>query len=84
MRISYDAEVDALSIVFLDTTVTTTQVAEGVAIEYAQDGRVAGIEILDALRHFGSADVLRHIEIDNILPAPLPASSATASPASLA
>ncbi len=73
MKIIYDSEVDALSIVFLDTTVTTTQVAEGIAIEYAQDGRVAGIEILDASRHLGSADVLRHIEIDTLLPAPTPA-----------
>jgi uncharacterized protein YuzE len=72
MKITYDAEVDALSIVFIDTTVTTTQVAEGVAIEYAPDGRVAGIEILDALRHLGSADVLRHIEIDNLMPSTPP------------
>ncbi|MCL5997045.1 MAG: DUF2283 domain-containing protein [Chloroflexi bacterium] len=70
MKITYDSEVDALSIVFIDTTVTTKQVAEGVAIDYAEDGRVAGIEILDALRHFGSADVLRRIEIENMLPAP--------------
>ena len=73
MKISYDSEVDALSIVFIDTTVTTLQVAEGVAIDYAADGRVAGIEILDALRNFGSADVLRRIEIENLLPSPTPA-----------
>jgi uncharacterized protein YuzE len=47
MKISYDSEMDALSIVFIDTTVTTQQVAEGIAIDYAADGRVAGIEILD-------------------------------------
>jgi uncharacterized protein YuzE len=67
MKIIYDAEVDALSIVFIETTVTTTHVAEGVAIDYAEDGHVAGIEILDALRHFGGAEVLRRIEIENML-----------------
>ncbi len=31
MRISYDAEVDALSIMFREATVTSQKVAEGVA-----------------------------------------------------
>lgn len=48
MRISYDSEVDALYIRFLETTVTTHHVAEGIALDYAADGRIAGIEILDA------------------------------------
>ena len=67
MKIIYDSEVDALSITFIETTVTTEHVAEGVAIDYAADGRIAGIEILDALRRFGSNDVLRRIEIENIV-----------------
>ncbi len=67
MKIIYDSEVDALSITFIETTVTTEHVAEGVAIDYAADGRIAGIEILDALRRFGSNDVLRRIEIENVV-----------------
>ena len=46
MKISYDAEGDALSITFRDTTVTTKHLAEGIAADYDSDGRLAGIEIL--------------------------------------
>jgi hypothetical protein len=38
MRIMYDAEVDVLYIRFLETTVTTQHVAEGVAIDDAPEG----------------------------------------------
>jgi len=48
MTISYDSEVDALYIGFIETSVTTKHVAEGIAVDYAADGRIAGIEILDA------------------------------------
>ena len=34
MKISYDAEVDALSITFRETTVTTKHLAEGIAADY--------------------------------------------------
>ena len=33
MKIAYDAEVDALSIIFRETTVTTKHLAEGIAAE---------------------------------------------------
>ena len=48
MKITYDAEVDALYIQFLETTVTTEHLAEGIAADYDGEGRLAGIEILDA------------------------------------
>jgi YD repeat-containing protein len=54
MKITYDAEVDALYIQFLETTVTTEHLAEGIAADYDAKGRLAGIEILDALKRFGS------------------------------
>jgi hypothetical protein len=34
MKISYDPEVDALSITFRETTVTTKHLAEGIAADY--------------------------------------------------
>ncbi|HBW46884.1 TPA: hypothetical protein DEF17_02985, partial [bacterium] len=34
MRITYDSEVDALYIRFVETTVTTNHVAEGIAVDY--------------------------------------------------
>ena len=55
MKISYDPEVDALSIIFRDTTVTTKHLAEGIAAGYDSEGCLAGLEILDAQKRFGGA-----------------------------
>ena len=68
MKITYDAEVDALYIRFLETTVTTQHVAEGIAVDYAADGRVAGIEMLDAKARFGDQDVLQQVVLENLVP----------------
>jgi uncharacterized protein YuzE len=69
MKISYDQEVDTLSITFRDTTVTTKQLAEGIAAEYDTEGRLAGIEILDAVKRFGSQETLRQVVIEGMGPA---------------
>jgi uncharacterized protein YuzE len=66
MRITYDAEVDALYIRFLETTVTTQHVAEGIALDYTADGRIAGIEILDARKRFGDPEVFRRVILEDI------------------
>jgi uncharacterized protein YuzE len=52
MRITYDPKVDALYIRFVDerVEVTTHRLAEDVAVNYAPDGRIVGIEVLDASR----------------------------------
>ena len=63
MRITYDSEVDALYIRFIETTVTTDHVAEGVALDYAADGRIAGIEILDALSRLRNRGAFRREEL---------------------
>lgn len=74
MKITYDSEVDALYIRFLDVTVTTQHVAEGVAVDYAADGRLAGIEVLDASKRFGDAGVLQRVILEGIgLSSPAPA-----------
>jgi uncharacterized protein YuzE len=70
MRISYDSEVDALYIRFIETTVTTKHVAEGVAVDYTADGRIAGIEVLDARKRFGDDQVLRRVVLEDLVPAP--------------
>jgi len=69
MIISYDAEVDALSITFHETTVTTRHLGEGIAADYDADGQLAGIEILDAVKRFGGVDTLRQIVIEGVGPA---------------
>ncbi len=66
MRITYDPEVDAMSIVFRETEVTTKQVAEGIAIEYDREGRIAGIEVLDAVKRFGGPDTLQRITLEGL------------------
>ena len=66
MTISYDSEVDALYIRFIETTVTSEHVAEGIAVDYAADGRMAGIEILDARKRFGDAEVFRRVVLEDV------------------
>lgn len=66
MRITYDTEVDALYIRFIETTMTTQHVAEGIAVDYAADGRIAGIEILDARKRFGDQEVFRKVVLEDV------------------
>jgi uncharacterized protein YuzE len=58
MRIVYDRDVDAITITFRETTVTTEEVDEGVFFDYDKEGRLAGIEILDASKRLGGEDVV--------------------------
>jgi uncharacterized protein YuzE len=66
MKITYDPEVDTLYIQFLDTTVTTEHVAEGLAADCDAEGRLAGIEILDALKRFGGPQTLRQVTLEDV------------------
>ncbi len=69
MRITYDREVDALYIQFLEATVSTDHVAAGVAVDYAADGRIAGIEILDARHRFSDFSVFQQVVVEDMKPA---------------
>ena len=66
MRITYDSEVDVLYIRFIETTVTTKHLAEGIAADYDAEGRLAGIEILDAVKRFGTPEVFRQVVLEDI------------------
>jgi YD repeat-containing protein len=68
MKVSYDPEVDALSIVFRETTVTTKPLGEGIAVEYDKDGRLVGIEVLDAVKRFGDAESLNRVIVEGLGP----------------
>ncbi len=68
IRIVYDQEVDALSIIFRDTTVTTEDWPKGITAEYDADGQLAGIEILDATQRFGGEETLRHVMLEGVGP----------------
>ena len=69
MKISYDPEVDALSITFRETTVTTKHLAERIAADYPPwrtKGRLAGLEILDAQKRFGGTETMRRVELEGV------------------
>ncbi len=66
MKITYDREVDALYIRFKETTVTTKHLAEGIAADYDADGRLAGIEILDARTRLGAPDVFKQVILEDV------------------
>ena len=69
MKITDNPEVDTLSITFRDATVTTKHLAEGIAADYDVDGRLAGLEILDAIKRFGGQEALRQVIIEGLGPA---------------
>ena len=66
MKITYDPEVDALYIRFHETTVTTKHLAEGLSADYDAEGRLAGIEILDAIKRLGDKDVFKQITLEDV------------------
>ena len=66
MRITYDQEVDALYIRFQETTVTTKHLADGIAADYDTEGRLAGIEILDAMKRLGDPTVFRRVTLEDV------------------
>ena len=66
MKITYDAEVDALYIRFREATVTTKHIGEGLAADYDAEGRLAGIEILDAARRLGGKEVFKQVTLEEV------------------
>jgi uncharacterized protein YuzE len=74
MKIRYDAEVDALSIIFRESTVMTKELAEGITAEYDAQGQLVGLEVLDAASRFGDPSVFQQVVLEGIGPAtPTPA-----------
>jgi uncharacterized protein YuzE len=69
VKITYDPDVDALYVRFLDGVhqVTTQRLTEDVAVNYAPDGRIVGIEVLDASESvFPTSE--RTITVQNLTP----------------
>ena len=66
MHITYDPKVDAIYIRFREITVTTKHLGEGIAADYDAQGKLAGIEILDAVRRFGDKETLKKIALEEI------------------
>ena len=67
MKITYNQQTDVLYISFQETTVTTKELEEGLAVDYAKDGTLAGIELLDAKEHIGQLDeVLKRVVLEQV------------------
>jgi uncharacterized protein YuzE len=56
-KIVYDLEMDALNIIFRATTVQTKNLEGGIAVDYDPDGKLVGIRVLNATKHFGDEDI---------------------------
>ena len=55
MKVTYDASIDVLRIVFRDAPIAESDEDKpGVILDYAEDGSIVGIEILDASKHVGN------------------------------
>lgn len=67
MRIRYDPEVDALSVIFRETTVTTRELAEGIVAEYDAQEELVGLEILDAGSRLDEPSILREVTLEGIV-----------------
>ena len=65
MKISYDREVDALYICFKETTVTTKHRQDGIALDYDEENRLAGIEILDAVKRVAAPEMFKEVIIED-------------------
>ena len=64
MKISYDKEVDAVYLKLLDSKPDgVIEVAEGINIDVTGDGKIVGIELLDATKKI-SIDSLLTYEIE--------------------
>jgi uncharacterized protein YuzE len=66
MLVRYDKKVDALSIVFRETTVTTRELGEGIAADFDAEGKLAGLEVLDAAKRMGSLAPLQQVNTEGI------------------
>ena len=57
MKIEYSADVDALYVYLQEIEVARSEEpANGIVVDFDEDGAIVGIEILDASERFGPAD----------------------------
>ena len=67
MRIEYDKEVDALYVRLQETYVArTVEIEEGLNLDLDENGKLIGLEILDATERYSLADVF-NISTENLI-----------------
>ena len=73
LKISYDPEVDAAYIRFVQgpVQVTTHRLSEDIAINYGPNGELVGIEILSAREYLKFSNEIPEIQLENLKPVSL-------------
>jgi uncharacterized protein YuzE len=68
MKITYDPKADALYIFFTEkpAQVTTKRLDEDFAVDFAPNGEVVGIEVLDASEHVFKKGAARKVLLENL------------------
>lgn len=67
MKIEYDGEIDALYIRLQEKYVAKTiEIEEGLNIDLDENGKLIGLEILDATKRYSLADVF-NISTENLI-----------------
>jgi uncharacterized protein YuzE len=65
MRVRIDQGADAIYLNLSDRTVSESEeVADGIVVDYDTEGRVVGIEILDASKRAGNPETLKHYSFE--------------------
>jgi uncharacterized protein YuzE len=67
MKIEYDKEGDALYIRIQEKDVARTQeVSDGVNLDFDGEGRLIGLEVLDAFKRYPSSDIF-NLSTENLI-----------------
>jgi uncharacterized protein YuzE len=65
MRMRVDHEADAIYLNLTDRPIKdSAEIADGIVVDYDAQGRIVGIEILDASKRTGDPDVLKQFNFD--------------------
>jgi uncharacterized protein YuzE len=65
MRVRIDQQSDALYVDLTGREIeSSAEVADGIIVDYDKDGRLVGIEVLDASKKSGDVGALRHLVLD--------------------
>jgi uncharacterized protein YuzE len=64
MKVTYDASVDVLRILLSDAPIAESDEDKpGVILDYAEDGSLVGMEILDASKHMSNPNGMEYVVV---------------------
>lgn len=66
MKIEFDKKADALYIYIQEKPVNKTkEIEEGVLVDFDEDGRLIGLEVMDVTKRFSLSDIA-NLQIENL------------------